>query len=382
MSIPCKLHQTWKTHDVPVLFRNYIASWKQHGDHFEYNMYTDQQLRDLIHQHYPQFSGLYDNFRHLIERVDFARYAIMHKSGGVYADMDMELVRELPESWFDLLFTEKSEKPDETSYSSGSNEKNSSDEDKSEKSDESSKSSKSVESDKSDDTKSYTSKNNESSEHSYRSKYKIIIGQEPLEHARNIYGRDMVLCNAIMMSVPGHPFWLNLMNFIASNYNRNGSPVHNTGPMAMTLMYERNRDHFDDVKIMPACTFYSLTNNNTSIHKGRHKSISAECVDAIDNAYTVHHWTNTWIAPYDGTKTFKIQELYPNVPQHTHSTHLIHVTNNKQLDESSSEIEYHDHHNEHNHRRNLLWKIIVGILILLIIIGLIMWFVMYVMRKR
>jgi cytoskeletal protein RodZ len=378
-------------------------------------MYTDQQLRDLVHQNYPQFARIYDNFKHPIERVDFARYCIMHKYGGVYADMDMELIRALPSSWFNLTFneantvnssnhlsqsnSEQTHKTEETSYSSGSNEKNSSDDSSknSSKSEDSSKdSSKSEESSKSDVTTVYMSVPSEEQEKSKdktnshentssmnTSKYKIIIGQEPLEHARNIYGRDMVLCNAIMLSVPGHPFWLQLMNFVASNYNRNGSPVHNTGPMAMTMMYERHRDFFDDVKIMPACTFYALTNNNTSIHKGRYKSISASCVNDIDTAYAVHHWTNTWIAPYDATRTFRIQDIHSNVPVITSNTQ----TNNTQSDNTqTSTFDNRDEHTNINkeiekHRNNWWWMVIVCILVFLIVVGLIMLLVMYFMRR-
>src|SRR5690349_18447571 len=44
------------------------------------------------------------------------------------------------------------------------------------------------------------------------SKNKIILGREPLEHSLKIYNREIVLCNALMISPPKQKFWLHLMD--------------------------------------------------------------------------------------------------------------------------------------------------------------------------
>jgi hypothetical protein len=51
--------------------------------------WDDSDLRKLIKSDYPQFIKYYDLFNYHIIRVDFARLCILHKYGGIYADMDI-----------------------------------------------------------------------------------------------------------------------------------------------------------------------------------------------------------------------------------------------------------------------------------------------------
>ncbi len=59
------------------------------------DFYDDAQLRNLVACHFPRHLSLYDRFTRNLERIDFARYALMHVYGGIYADLDMECLRPL-----------------------------------------------------------------------------------------------------------------------------------------------------------------------------------------------------------------------------------------------------------------------------------------------
>jgi mannosyltransferase OCH1-like enzyme len=83
---PRLLHQTWKNYDLPNSLRFYQQRWKDLG--YEYRFYTDEDLRNVIQTYFPHYLKTYDSFTHNIERVDFARYAILYVFGGIYADMD------------------------------------------------------------------------------------------------------------------------------------------------------------------------------------------------------------------------------------------------------------------------------------------------------
>jgi len=64
-------------------------SWIQNFDEgFEHRLWTDEDIDDLIHTHYPQYAEMYDAFPVHIMQIDFVRFAIMHHCGGIYADMD------------------------------------------------------------------------------------------------------------------------------------------------------------------------------------------------------------------------------------------------------------------------------------------------------
>lgn len=113
----------------------------------------------------------------------------------------------------------------------------------------------------------------------------IVLGTEPTEHAREIYFRRKVICNAFMISPPGKEMWLKLMGYIVDNYEPYYKPVENTGPMAMTNFYEKHPELFEEIMITPPCTFFPLT--------GKQK-VTEGC-DMEKDTYVVHVWSNTWI---------------------------------------------------------------------------------------
>src|SRR5688572_6703238 len=88
--IPRIIHQTWKDENIPSRWLGLQATWKRHHPHWEYRLWNDEDLRELIRVHYPFFLPTYDSYREHIKRVDAARYFIMHKHGGLYVDLDFE----------------------------------------------------------------------------------------------------------------------------------------------------------------------------------------------------------------------------------------------------------------------------------------------------
>jgi hypothetical protein len=120
-------------------------------------------------------------------------------------------------------------------------------------------------------------------------KGKIIIGQEPSEHAGPLYGRDIVLCNAFLISPPKQKFWVKLMDYIIENYEPYYDPVSNTGPIALTKFYESSKDLFKDVIITPSCTFFPMIakkDDGTNV-------ISKDC-NGLRDSFVAHVWKNSW----------------------------------------------------------------------------------------
>nr|KAG5701406.1 hypothetical protein BaRGS_032738 [Batillaria attramentaria] len=52
-------------------------------------------MRELIANNYSWFLADYDSYRYNIQRVDSARYFILHHFGGVYMDLDISCRHQL-----------------------------------------------------------------------------------------------------------------------------------------------------------------------------------------------------------------------------------------------------------------------------------------------
>lgn len=66
------------------------GSWNKHFPNHEFKIWNDRSdLDGLVKNHYPRYWNLYQAFPVHIMRIDFARLCILHKYGGIYADMDM-----------------------------------------------------------------------------------------------------------------------------------------------------------------------------------------------------------------------------------------------------------------------------------------------------
>lgn len=88
--VPKLIHQTWKTSQIPTSLQNYVQTWKEKNPDFEYMLWTDRSMRELIKKDYPWFLKYYDSYPHHIMRVDAFRLFVLHKHGGIYVDLDVE----------------------------------------------------------------------------------------------------------------------------------------------------------------------------------------------------------------------------------------------------------------------------------------------------
>ena len=88
--IPKIIHQTWKDEHLPAHLNTFRNSWLDHHPGWTHRLWTDQDLRALVKEHYRWFLSVYDAYDEPIKKVDAARYFIMHQVGGLYVDLDFE----------------------------------------------------------------------------------------------------------------------------------------------------------------------------------------------------------------------------------------------------------------------------------------------------
>lgn len=87
---PKIIHQTGPT-DIsrwhPLWFKCQ-ETWKTKFSDFEYRFWNDEDIDDLILTYYPEYYQMYSEFPVHILKIDFVRLVIMHRFGGIYADLD------------------------------------------------------------------------------------------------------------------------------------------------------------------------------------------------------------------------------------------------------------------------------------------------------
>ena len=62
---------------------------------YEYMLWDETSTFELLKNDYPSYIDFYNNLRYDIQRLDFIRFCILHKYGGIYIDLDMIILQPL-----------------------------------------------------------------------------------------------------------------------------------------------------------------------------------------------------------------------------------------------------------------------------------------------
>lgn len=89
MPIPRILHVTWKGDKLPRLFKRVFEAWRQTHPEWDIRFYTDADVRAFVVEHYPGLLPTFDAYPAGIFRADAFRFFVLHRIGGVYADLDV-----------------------------------------------------------------------------------------------------------------------------------------------------------------------------------------------------------------------------------------------------------------------------------------------------
>jgi hypothetical protein len=91
--IPKIIHQIWLGAPVPPEWAATAESWRRFHPGWEYRFWSDAESRPFVEANCPEFLGVYDSLSYPVQRSDVLRYLLLHRVGGVYADMDVECLR-------------------------------------------------------------------------------------------------------------------------------------------------------------------------------------------------------------------------------------------------------------------------------------------------
>lgn len=95
MSVPKIVMQTWKTYDIPEYWLPSQSSIQTKMSEWDYHLMSDDDNRAFVQKHFPDFLPTYDSFPYPIQRVDAVRYMWLYVHGGLYLDLDIEVLKDL-----------------------------------------------------------------------------------------------------------------------------------------------------------------------------------------------------------------------------------------------------------------------------------------------
>lgn len=101
--IPKIIHQTWLTGDLPTKYLYYQKKVKELHPEWKYILWTDEDNLEFIKKNFPDFYETYIGFPKNIMRADMIRYLIMDKIGGIYLDLDYEMIKPFDYLKYDLV---------------------------------------------------------------------------------------------------------------------------------------------------------------------------------------------------------------------------------------------------------------------------------------
>ncbi|GMF47547.1 unnamed protein product [Phytophthora fragariaefolia] len=142
--------------------------------------------------------------------------------------------------------------------------------------------------------------------------HKLFLSSEPLVHAVLLErSTSAALCNALMASAPGHPFWLRVLDNIKAKFDREhlrSDAVELTGPRMVKHTYATSTSAASDVVVLPSEFFYPEVAywNLEPMERACRQRRDADAVSACEwlrkfpqgeftpHSHATHHWQCTW----------------------------------------------------------------------------------------
>ena len=121
----------------------------------------------------------------------------------------------------------------------------------------------------------------------------LLLGLEPETHAQQhfpvVKPFAVFVCNAIMASVPLHPFWQHVFQRLIQ-FSQMEEPMEGTGPFFLSRAYA-GYSHKEQIHLEPPESLYPI-----SVAESQKRILDDPVVQEQTRAkaYTVHHWYCTW----------------------------------------------------------------------------------------
>jgi mannosyltransferase OCH1-like enzyme len=86
------IFQSWYTNSLHPLVKNKIDNFRQLNPEYSYHLYTDDDMDNFVNEYYKgEVADCYNRLNIIVAKVDFWRYLVLYKYGGIYLDMDSSI---------------------------------------------------------------------------------------------------------------------------------------------------------------------------------------------------------------------------------------------------------------------------------------------------
>lgn len=114
--IPKKIYQAWHDKNVKDVFKKYINKTLELNPGYEYELFGEEDMDNFIKLNYDDdIYSCYKRIKLITAKVDFWRYLILYKNGGIYLDIDSALIKPLDDLIlnYDAVITREPNPPNE-----------------------------------------------------------------------------------------------------------------------------------------------------------------------------------------------------------------------------------------------------------------------------
>jgi mannosyltransferase OCH1-like enzyme len=89
---PLNILQTWKTLELIPEHYELVMKMRDLNPDANHLFFIDQNIEQFVIMYYPTYYETFKNFKYPIQRIDFFRYLVVYQYGGLYLDLDMDIV--------------------------------------------------------------------------------------------------------------------------------------------------------------------------------------------------------------------------------------------------------------------------------------------------
>lgn len=90
--IPKNIFQSWVEINLHPVIQAKINNMKLLNPNYKHKIYNDNEIDNFVNENYPgEIANCYNKLNIIVAKVDFWRYLILYKYGGIYLDMDSSI---------------------------------------------------------------------------------------------------------------------------------------------------------------------------------------------------------------------------------------------------------------------------------------------------
>ena len=90
------IFQSWYTFNLHPIIQEKIEFFKKLNPEYKYHLYNDDDMDKFVNENFnDEITECYNKLNIIVAKVDFWRYLVLYKYGGVYLDMDSSIEKSL-----------------------------------------------------------------------------------------------------------------------------------------------------------------------------------------------------------------------------------------------------------------------------------------------